>query len=102
MLNIIYCRFEVEIKDVPDPLPVEGKKIQPQPKATEPLRILCGSFSRTGSYLALCDDHKQMTVWNTQDWSLVKQWNLVRRANKVVFDKEDQILIAGKKLLILK
>ncbi len=44
---------------VPDPLPVEGRPIQPQPESDSPPRILCGAISADG-VLALCDDHKQV------------------------------------------
>ena len=49
--------------------------------------------------MAFADDHKQLTLWEWQDnagLKFVKQWNLVRRANKITFDKNDQnILVAG-------
>lgn len=48
--------------------------------------------------MAFADDHKQLTVWSLKDkFHMIKQWNLVRRANKVLFDKSgDKILIADK------
>ena len=81
---------------MPDPLPVEGKPVQPQPESDVPPRILCGAVSPSGSLLAVCDDHKQMTVWKCSDRTLVRQWNVQRRANSVVFHGEDSILVADK------
>lgn len=82
---------------IPDPLPpVDGKSVQPQPESNDPLTILCGRFSPDGSVLALCDDHKQITIWNTQNWTLKRQLNLARRANQVIFHCNDIIFIAGK------
>ena len=82
---------------------MNDKKIQPQPEPTSPLRILCGRFSPCDNFLALCDDHKQMTLWSKEQgqksevkFVLKKQWNLERRANKVIFGRtSDEILIAG-------
>ena len=58
--------------------------------------ILGGCVSADGRQMALCDDRKQLTLWNCDDWSLVKQWTLQRRANKVAFNSDSsEILIAG-------
>merc|ERR1712018_476229 len=46
--------------------------------------------------MAFADDHKQLTIWSFQG-SLLKQYNLVRRANKVIFDKTSSaVLVADK------
>jgi len=59
--------------------------------------ILGGNVSPDGRWMALCDDRKQLTLWNCQDWSLVKQWALQRRANRVIFSPDSTaILVAGK------
>ena len=96
-LTWISLRSEGEVPvTVPDPLPVEGKPVQPQPESDVPPKILCGAFSPGGSLLALCDDHKQMTVWRCSDRALLRQWNVQRRANSVAFHGEDAILVADK------
>ena len=81
---------------VPDPLPLEGRPVQPQPESEAPPRILCGAFSPSGSLLAVADDHKQVTVWRCRDRSLLRQWNAQRRANSVIFHGEGAILVADK------
>ena len=62
--------------------------------------------------MAFADDHKQLSLWEWQDnagLKLIKQWNLMRRANKIIFDHrirkeypddDEHILIAGKKIEI--
>lgn len=96
-LRWISLKSEHEVPvTVPDPLPVEGKSVQPQPESDVPPRILCGAFSPSGSLLAVCDDHKQMTVWKSSDRTLLRQWHVQRRANSVVFHGEDAILVADK------
>jgi hypothetical protein len=87
---------DVKIEEVPEPLPRQDINEAPQPSKAN-LRILCGAFSSCGEYFALADDHKQLTVWNWKTLSLVKQWNVIRRANKVIFDKESKsVLVAGE------
>ena len=87
-----------EIQTIPDPLPRQDVQEVPQPPK-EDLRILCSTFSNDEKFVAFADDHKQLTLWEWQDnagLKFVKQWNLVRRANKITFDKNDQnILVAG-------
>ena len=89
-------RFENpdQCHQIPDPLPRQDVQEVPQlPK--ENLRILCSAVSTCGQILAFADDHKQLTVWSIQG-DLLKQYNLVRRANKVIFDKSSStILVAG-------
>ena len=48
------------------------------------------SISPNSEYLAFADDHKQLTVWSWKEnqVDLVRQWNTVRRANKIIFDKD--------------
>ena len=60
--------------------------------------------------MAFADDHKQLSLWEWQDnagLKLIKQWNLMRRANKIIFDHrirkeypddDEHILIAGKNI----
>ena len=83
------------IGTIPNPLPRQDVNEVPQlPK--ENLRILCSAVSNCGQFLAFADDHKQLTIW-TFDGILKKQYNLVRRANKVIFDKNSSsVIIAGK------
>ena len=89
---------EIFIQEIPEPLPRQDVQEVPQP-AKENLRILCSAFSNNEKYVAFADDHKQLTLWEWQDntgLKFIKQWNLVRRANKIIFDKNDQhILVAG-------
>jgi len=93
-------RFENDesIHAIPDPLPRTDVNEVPQ-VAKENLRILCSAVSTCGQFLAFADDHKQLTIWSFQGKknTLLKQYNLVRRANKVIFDKTSSaILVADK------
>ena len=82
---------------VPKPLPRKDVNEGPQP-IKENLRILCACSSPCGQYFALADDHKQLTVWKWEDKSLVKQWNILRRANRILFDNDSKsVLVAGEK-----
>jgi putative hemolysin len=49
--------------------------------------ILGGCVSPDGRLMALCDDRKQVTLWSCNDWRLVHQWALQRRANRVIFNQ---------------
>lgn len=61
-----------------------------------PRTILGGSISSDGHLMALCDDRKQLTLWKCEDWSLVNQWTIQRRANKVIFNNDSTaIFLAG-------
>ena len=78
----------VEIQNIPNPLPRQDIQEVPQP-IRENLRILCSAFSGSEKYVAFADDHKQLSLWEWQDnagLKLIKQWNLMRRANKIIFD----------------
>ena len=58
--------------------------------------ILGGCISPDGRLMALTDDRKQLTLWNCDDWSLVRQWALQRRANRVIFSNDSsEVLVAG-------
>ena len=99
ILTIFFFRFENDesIHEIPDPLPRTDVNEVPQ-VAKENLRILCSAVSACGQFLAFADDHKQLTIWSFQGKknTLLKQYNLVRRANKVIFDKTSSaILVAG-------
>ena len=91
-------------RELPEALPAkksdEGEDPAAKAKAEAnliPRTILGGCFSADGRQMALCDDRKQLTLWNCGDWSLVKQWTLQRRANKVAFNADSsEIFIAGK------
>ena len=101
----------VEIQNIPNPLPRQDIQEVPQP-VKENLKILCSAFSGSEKYVAFADDHKQLSLWEWQDnagLKLIKQWNLMRRANKIIFDHrirkeypddDEHILIAGKKIEI--
>lgn len=74
----------------------------PDPKKGDPASlessrtILGGGVSPDGRLMALCDDRKQLTLWSCDDWTLVHQWPLQRRANRVIFCKDSSgILVAG-------
>ena len=72
-----------------------GKQVA-QKAEEAPRTILGGSISSDGRLMALCDDRKQLTLWKCEDWSLVKQWTIQRRANKVIFNNDSTaILLAG-------
>ena len=102
-MHSLCCRLSVvhAALPLPDPLPEEdAKKKQPQPEPETPPGILCGAFDRGGDRLALCDDHKQLTLWNCSKWTVERQWNLQRRANSVVFTSDGDVIVAGRKDLI--
>lgn len=87
---------------MPDPLPRQDINEVPQP-AKENLRILCSAISPCENYIAFADDYKQLTIWRwnsgTAEVSLHKQYNMIRRANKIVFDLKGQsVLAAGKRV----
>ena len=98
----------IEIQNIPNPLPNEDVQQGPQLEKKN-LRILCSAFSSSEKYVAFADDHKQLSLWEWQDnagLKLIKQWNLMRRANKIIFDHrkrndypddDEHVLIAGKK-----
>ena len=72
-----------------------GKQVAQKPDEA-PRTILGGSISSDGRLMALCDDRKQLTLWRCEDWSLVNQWTIQRRANKVIFNNDSTaILLAG-------
>ena len=78
----------VVIQNIPNPLPRQDIQEVPQP-IKENLKILCSAFSSSEKYVAFADDHKQLSLWEWQDnagLKLIKQWNLMRRANKIIFD----------------
>ncbi len=60
-------------------------------------RILSGAISKCGSFLALSDDQKQLSLWEWNNgWTLKSQRNLERRATCTVFSREAKVvLIAG-------
>ena len=103
ILKHLYFRFDCEnpiVGKIPQPLPRQDITEVPQPPK-ENLRILCSVFSACGNFLAMADDHKQVTIWKcwekAQPITLMKQCNLVRRANKLIFDANGHsVLIAGK------
>ena len=96
----------IELQNIPKPLPRQDIQEVPQP-VKENLKILCSAFSGSEKYVAFADDHKQLSLWEWQDnagLKLIKQWNLMRRANKIIFDHrirkeypddDEHILIAG-------
>ena len=88
---------------IPEPLPRKDVNEVPQPPK-EGLRILCSAISHCGKFIAFADDHKQLTVWSWKDQiSLHRQWNMVRRANKIIFDnKGESVIIAGNEIFSLR
>ena len=103
-----FFRYGVEnntIQTIPDPLPRQDVSEVPQPPK-ENLRILCCAISQNSEFVAFADDHKQVTVWSWKDGNqlnLVRQWNMLRRANKIIFDKDaTSILIAGNTCPVTK
>lgn len=85
------------VRKVPDPLPRQDVNEVPQPPK-ENLRILCSAISPCEKYIAFADDYKQLTVWywtGRDDVSLHKQYNMIRRANKIVFDPRGHSVLAA-------
>jgi len=96
--NLRYDNENQIVKSIPNPLPRQDVTEVPQPPK-ENLRILCCAISQNSEYLAFADDHKQLTVWSWKDnqVNLIRQWNMVRRANKIIFDKDaTSVIIADK------
>ena len=80
----------------------DPKKGNPAP-TDDPRTILGGSVSSDGRLMALCDDRKQLSVWSCDDWSLVRQWPMQRRANRVIFSHDaSAVLVAGIALLLIQ
>ena len=72
------------------------EKKKPDPFSDTVKAILAGSISPDGRWMALCDDRKQITLWNTVEWTLAKQWPLQRKANRVIFSPDSSaVLVAG-------
>lgn len=86
---------KILIKEIPNPI---GTKVETKQPDGGPLQILAGAFSPNGSLLALCDDHKQLTLWETSsDWKCINQRNLIRRANKITFSPDSKKMFVADK-----
>ena len=62
--------------------------------------ITCASLSKCHEYFAVCDDKKNVTVWQSKNWKeFYKQWTLPTKAYAVCFSNDsDRLLVAGKVL----
>ena len=66
--------------------------------------ITCASLSKCHEYFAVCDDKKNVTVWQSKNWKeFYKQWSLPTKAYSVCFSNDsDRLLVAGKVLCFMK
>jgi len=60
--------------------------------------ITCASLSKCHEYFAVCDDKKNVTVWQSKNWKeFYKQWSLPTKAYAVCFSNDsDRLLVADK------
>ena len=66
--------------------------------------ITCASLSKCHEYFAVCDDKKNVTVWQSKNWKeFYKQWSLPTKAYAVCFSNDsDRLLVAGKELCLIE
>ena len=59
--------------------------------------ITCARLSKCQEYFAVCDDKKNLTVWQSKNWKeFYKQWSLPTKAYAICFSNDsDRILVAG-------
>jgi len=92
------------VKEVPKPTvtqketPSDTSKDNEDNKTSSDLvKINSSCVSPCGNLLALCDDYKQITVWELPSLTLLYQQNLIRKASKVIFSPDSKhILVADK------
>jgi len=61
-------------------------------------KVLCMSVSQCCTYFAVCNDRKQLLVWDTTNgWQLTKSWVINRRASALCFTRSsDEIVLADR------
>jgi len=92
------------VKEVPKPVVTSNdtandtsKDNEDNKNSLELMKINSSSVSPCGTLLALCDDYKQITVWEMPSLTLLYQQNLIRKASKVIFSPDSKyILVADK------
>jgi len=95
------------VKDIPAPVNKSEEGSQKTevdnktPQTEEEKGTSCCAISDCGSYLAVCDDRKQLTIWtltkNEELVTLKNQYNLVRKASRVIFTPNSgYVLVADK------
>ena len=96
--NGIFAPIEIPFPPVEESTE-NGRPAQPQPPPKNPPRILCGCISADGSKAGFADDLKQATIWARNPdgiWTMTKRIKLEKRATKILFTKEDDLIIADK------
>ncbi|XP_022799948.1 tRNA (guanine-N(7)-)-methyltransferase non-catalytic subunit wdr4-like isoform X2 [Stylophora pistillata] len=54
-------------------------------------------FSKSGGLFALCTPHKELFIWQTNDWKLLNKREVIRRSTVILFtNKEDSIIVSNK------
>lgn len=56
----------------------------------------CLAFSKCGSFMAACTPNKNLTVWRTSDYELIKQWLTPRKVSSLTFTCKNQLIVADK------
>ncbi|XP_022104056.1 tRNA (guanine-N(7)-)-methyltransferase non-catalytic subunit WDR4-like [Acanthaster planci] len=74
---------------------ITSQEGDPSHSATGTILAFC--FSPSGRYLALCDDHKILSLYDTQDWHLLSNRVTLKRCMAVAFNNAENILYVADK-----
>lgn len=58
--------------------------------------VLC-CFSNSGKLFALCTPQKELFIWQTRDWKLLSEREVVRRTTVITFTNKEDYIIASNK-----
>lgn len=56
------------------------------------LKLLCGCFSETEKYMAICDDQKNIFLFN-QQFALINTFRVKKNCVKIMFNKNEDIIL---------
>jgi tRNA (guanine-N(7)-)-methyltransferase subunit TRM82 len=61
--------------------------------------IICGAFSLSGKYLAICDNKKQLIILSNveNNWIVINRHKVVRNCIKLLFSMNEELVICGDK-----